>query len=260
MTTTWRIGELAEQAGLTVRTLHHYDAIGLLRPSARSAAGYRLYGAAEVARLYHILALRQLGFPLEEIAACLDAQAGDGRGPAAGAADAGHDAVDASGLVARQLARVDEQLAAQRRLRARLAQLLDVLDRGWTPSSATFLDTMEAMTRMDQYYSPEVRDRIEARARELGPERIEEAQREWAELLDAVKAEKDAGTDVADPRVQALARRWQEKVAEFHGGDDGIRDGLIAMYDKEGPVTASQGMIDQATWDYALRAIGTLPA
>ncbi len=239
MTTTWRIGELAEQAGLTVRTLHHYDAIGLLRPSARSAAGYRLYGAAEVARLYHILALRQLGFPLEEIAACLDAQAGDERA-----------------LVARQLARVDEQLAAQRRLRAQLAQLLDVLDRGWAPSSATFLDTMEAMTRMDQYYSPEVRDRIDARGRELGPERIEEAQREWAELLDAVKAEKDAGTDVADPRVQALARRWQEKVAEFHGGDQGIRDGLIAMYDKEGPVAASRGMIDQETWDYAMRAIG----
>jgi DNA-binding transcriptional MerR regulator len=239
MTTTWRIGELAEQAGLTVRTLHHYDAIGLLRPSARSAAGYRLYGAAEVARLYHILALRQLGFPLEEIAACLDAQAGD-----------------ASGLVARQLARVDGQLAAQRRLRAQLAQLLEVLDRGWTPSSSTFLETMEAMTRMDQYYSPEVRDRIDARGRELGQERIEEAQREWAELLDAVKAEKDAGTDVADPRVQALARRWQEKVAEFHGGDEGIRDGLIAMYDKEGPVAASRGMIDQETWDYAMRAIG----
>ena len=64
----WRIGELAAATGLTVRTLHHYDAVGLLAPAERSAAGHRRYTSADVHRLYRVVALRQLGLSLEEIA------------------------------------------------------------------------------------------------------------------------------------------------------------------------------------------------
>lgn len=68
----WQIGDLAKQTGLSVRALRHYDELGLLRPSERSEAGYRLYAEADVRRLYRIVALRQLDFPLEEIASLLD--------------------------------------------------------------------------------------------------------------------------------------------------------------------------------------------
>ncbi|WP_300609977.1 MerR family transcriptional regulator [Trebonia sp.] len=68
----WKVGALARASGLTVRTLHHYDHIGLLSPSARTAAGHRLYTPADVARLYRITLLRSLGFPLEQIASALD--------------------------------------------------------------------------------------------------------------------------------------------------------------------------------------------
>lgn len=61
------VGEVAQQAGISVRTLHHYDEIGLLNPSARSEAGYRLYDGSDVARLQQILLYRELGLPLEEI-------------------------------------------------------------------------------------------------------------------------------------------------------------------------------------------------
>src|SRR5260370_11673481 len=67
-----KVGELARRTGLTVRTLHHYDEIGLLKPSLHSEAGYRLYTAADVARLQQVLSLRQLGFALEEVRDCLD--------------------------------------------------------------------------------------------------------------------------------------------------------------------------------------------
>jgi len=63
----WRIGDLAEQIEFTARTLHHYDEIGLLKPSARAENDYRLYTEADLARLQQILPLRQLGFPLEQI-------------------------------------------------------------------------------------------------------------------------------------------------------------------------------------------------
>lgn len=61
------VGRLAELAGVTVRTLHHYDEIGLVRPSARTAAGYRVYGAADVQRLRQVLLYRRLGFGLREV-------------------------------------------------------------------------------------------------------------------------------------------------------------------------------------------------
>ncbi|MDD7968561.1 MerR family transcriptional regulator [Actinomycetospora lemnae] len=71
-TTTWTVGQVAERSGVTVRTLHHYDEIGLLRPSRRSAAGYRLYTPDDLVRLQHVVVYRRLGFALEEVAVLLD--------------------------------------------------------------------------------------------------------------------------------------------------------------------------------------------
>ena len=67
-----KVGELAKRTGLTVRTLHHYDEIGLVKPSLHTEAGYRLYTRGDVARLQQVLSLRQLGFALEDIRGCLD--------------------------------------------------------------------------------------------------------------------------------------------------------------------------------------------
>ena len=68
----YSVGEVARSAHVTVRTLHHYDEIGLLRPSGRTTSGYRSYSDADLDRLQRILAYRQLGFPLDKIAAILD--------------------------------------------------------------------------------------------------------------------------------------------------------------------------------------------
>src|SRR5690606_36415228 len=61
------VGQVAEGLGVTVRTLHHYDEIGLVVPSERSPAGYRLYTEEDLRRLQHVVVYRRLGFPLEEI-------------------------------------------------------------------------------------------------------------------------------------------------------------------------------------------------
>ncbi|MBB5137046.1 DNA-binding transcriptional MerR regulator [Thermocatellispora tengchongensis] len=65
------VGEVAKLAGVSVRTLHHYDEIGLVRPGGRTRAGYRRYGDEDVERLQQVLFYRELGFPLEEISAIL---------------------------------------------------------------------------------------------------------------------------------------------------------------------------------------------
>ncbi|MFF4283039.1 MerR family transcriptional regulator [Streptomyces kronopolitis] len=76
----YTVGQVSGFTGITVRTLHHYDTLGLLSPGHRSPAGYRLYGDADLARLQQILFYRELGFPLDEIATIL-------QGPQANALD-----------------------------------------------------------------------------------------------------------------------------------------------------------------------------
>ena len=69
---SYSVGQAAGLAGVTIRTLHHYDEIGLLSPSGRSAVGYRIYEEADLERLQRILFYRELGFALEEIATIVD--------------------------------------------------------------------------------------------------------------------------------------------------------------------------------------------
>jgi len=70
--TALTVGQVAGQFGVTVRTLHHYDQIGLLVPGERTPAGYRLYTGDDITRLQNVVVYRRLGFPLEEIALLLD--------------------------------------------------------------------------------------------------------------------------------------------------------------------------------------------
>ena len=69
---TYRVGEIARIAGISVRTLRHYDDVGLLKPATREASGYRIYDDDSLLRLQQILIHRELGFSLDEIAGVLD--------------------------------------------------------------------------------------------------------------------------------------------------------------------------------------------
>src|SRR5215208_2307825 len=233
-----RIGEVARATGLTVRTLHHYDEIGLLVPSRRSEAGYRLYSDGDVRRLYRIVALRGMGFPLGEIAAVLVREGEDPR-PA----------------LRRHLDRVDEQLRLARTLRRRLTRILELLERSGERSGDEFIEAIEVMTRMERYYTPEQLERLETRAAELGEDGLRRAEADWAELIAAVEAERVAGTDAADPRLDPLVERWTDLIRQFTGGDPGIKASLQAMYDTEGPERASRGAVSADTMDYARRAV-----
>ena len=73
METVWTVGQVADELGVTVRTLHHYDETGLVHPSGRSQAGYRLYTQHDLERLQNVVVYRRLGFSLEDIAELLDA-------------------------------------------------------------------------------------------------------------------------------------------------------------------------------------------
>jgi DNA-binding transcriptional MerR regulator len=236
--TDWlmRTGELAAATGLTVRTLHHYDEIGLLVPS-RSAAGHRRYRDADVRRLYRIVALRQLGFSLPEVAALMD---GGG--------------LDPRDVVRRQLAELERHMREQESLRQRLNVVLAAFEGAAEPSAQELIDIMEAMHRMERYYTPEQRAKLAERSQQLGEEGLERGQKAWAELISAMDLERQRGTDPADPRVQELRRRWQQLIDEMTGGDEGIRQSMQRMFETEGPQAASGGAMNADLWAYVKRA------
>ncbi len=212
----WRVGELARMTGLTVRTLHYYDEIGLLSPSRRTDAGYRLYTRGDVVRLQQISSLRQLGFPLGEIRDCLD-----------------HPEVSAQRVIEAHIGRLREQVALQRDLYRRLEAIAARLSTATEVSVEEFIQAMEVMNRMETYYTPAQRAYLEERRQTVGEERIRQVEAEWPELMARVRAEMDRGTDPADERVQALARRWAGLVAEFTGDDPGVTQSLGAMWQQE---------------------------
>src|SRR5436305_6753904 len=146
-----KVGELARRTGLTVRTLHHYDEIGLLKPSLHTEAGHRLYTAGDVARLQQVVSLRQLGFSLEQVRDCLDRP--------------GFSPLEVIGL---HVARLREQIELQRKLCERLEGLAAYFRAAGEVSADEFLRAIEEMTMIETYYTPEqletLRQRREAAA------------------------------------------------------------------------------------------------
>jgi MerR family transcriptional regulator, thiopeptide resistance regulator len=186
-----KVGELARRTGLTVRTLHHYDEIGLLKPSLHTEAGHRLYTAVDVARLQQVLSLRQLGFSLEEVRDCLNRP-------------------DFSPLavIGLHLARLREQLALQQQLCARLEAIAALLHTAGEVSAEEFLRTIEVMTMMEKLYTPEQVKQFAEVGKLAGPEEIQAIEEAWTALLTEVRANRDL--DPASPQAQALVRRWDE--------------------------------------------------
>jgi DNA-binding transcriptional MerR regulator len=232
-----QIGALARASGLTVRTLHHYDAIGLLVPDERTSSGRRLYSEANVRRLYQILTLRRLGLSLEEITVVLD------RDP------------DFAGTVRRHLAQVERSLELQERLQRTLRRMLELLEEDREPTLDEFIRTIEVMTMIDKYYTPEQLEQLAQRRDELGEEGMRRAERDWAELIEAVKAEHARGTEPTDPRMLELAGRWRALVEQFTGGDAAISRSLTTMYREEGVQRASRGMVDPELMAYVREAL-----
>lgn len=212
----WKVGDLARRTGLSVRTLHWYDEIGLLTPSWHTEAGHRLYTAADVVRLQQIITLRQLGFALDEVRACLES------------AD-----FSPVSLIETHMARLREQIELQRRLCERLEAIAACLRAAEAVSVVDLLQTIEEMNMFEKYYTPEQLEQLKARKEQVGEERIRQVEAEWPKLQAEVQAEMEKGTDPASEAVQALARRWMALVNEFTGGDPGIAQSLKNMYQQE---------------------------
>jgi DNA-binding transcriptional MerR regulator len=208
-----KVGELAKRSGLTVRTLHHYDAIGLLTPSARAEKGYRLYDRDDIARLHQIQALRRFGLALAEIQTCLT-----------------QPETPLVSIVARQIAMLDSQIAQAKRLRERLVDLHGVL-----LAKLNLMHDNEPSMQTHIGISTQLRDYVLRAFSEtklliyekyLSPEEIRfmranygKHAMKWPQLMADVRDAIDADVGPQTSRARELALRWLELFRSYAGDD-----------------------------------------
>ena len=237
------IGELAKKAGISVRALRHYEAIGLLHPARDPHNERRRYGRADIETVMQITALKGAGFSLRRIGALL----GGG--------------VDMSTLV-------QAQLRHMRALQSRTRMALDVLEQAaglLQKGQRLDVDLLCHMIRSTpmttnplsdvakDYFDDEQMAKIKARG--TTPDELADYGRQWSDLIARVQQLVDAGADPASPEAQACAQQWQGLVEAFTQNDPGITQSLGKMYaDKEAWKGRAQMPYSPPVGDFIARA------
>jgi MerR family transcriptional regulator, thiopeptide resistance regulator len=213
--------EFAQRAGVTVRALHHYDKLGLLKPGKRSRAGYRSYSDSDLIRLEQIVVLKSIGLTLKEMKRLI--------APERSAAP---------DVLADTLARQERVLFEKRKQMDRVIRAIGVarraLESGKPPDWRHFTRIIKETVMQEdtdwtsQYYSEEARAKVEARKPLWSPELQERVTRQWNDLFRDIEGA--LNEDPASEKAQALLGRWRALVESFTGGDPEIQKGLNKMY------------------------------
>jgi MerR family transcriptional regulator, thiopeptide resistance regulator len=219
-----KIGELARRTGLTVRTLHHYDDIGLLSPSGRSASGYRLYDLHDIERLHRIQALRQLDIPLAEIATLLQG-----------------DTTDLQTVIDRQISTLEHQARRALQLRDRLAQLRHRIHSKEEADVDEWLDTLTMMAVYEKYFTPAELEKLRKHGSAHAPE--------LDRLVVQVRSLMERGHHPESEEAQGLAKQWLLESLNFMAGDARLIHKLDAIHRQEDHAFPRTGA-DAAMLDY----------
>jgi len=233
----WRVGELAKRTGLSVRTLHHYESLGLLMPVSRTEAGHRLYGMADLLRLQQIRSLQQLGFALAQIRNLLL-----------------QPDISLLRVVQVHRHRLEQQVQHQQQLVARLGVLERQLSHAETPSTQELFTLLETMQMFQKYYTTAQLDELQTRANQLGEDRIREVEGIWPNLIAQVRQAMTDGLDPSSEPVQALAQQWMGLVQEMTGGNPAIQQSIVNAYQGE-PTMAQNYGLDSEIFAYIGKAM-----
>jgi MerR family transcriptional regulator, thiopeptide resistance regulator len=219
----WKVGELAKRVGLTVRTLHHYDQIGLFSPTRITESGHRLYTDEDMRVLQQILTLKQLGFSLEEIKRLIT-----------------NPDFDPMEVLHMQLSKLQQQIDTLAELKERVQQIHDHLRLGTTATSEQFMMAMRLMNMTQSpHFNPEQVELLRSRYLSMGSDETINGYATGRQLLDEFRAYLGQGKLPIDPDVLALARRWKDETETYLQIDEPFIQSAERYY-KENP---DQGLI-----------------
>ena len=224
-----QVGELAKRAGITVRTLHHYEQTGLLLPSARSEAGYRLYNLADVQRLHMIQALAKAGLELAEIKDFLE-----------------QDTLSLPDLLDAQIALLDRQLRSIHTLRDQLCTLRSGLEGESEPDLESWLQTLELMNMYDRWFTKDELQQLPFAAEG------EQLASLWAALVTEAQTLMAQKVVETDANAMDLAIRWMDRLEQDTAGKPEFLTRLNEMHSVEPQMRERTGITPQII-DYITR-------
>ena len=215
--TEYRPIDFARRTGVTVRALHHYDRLGLLKPSHRTAAGYRLYGPADLARLQQVVTLKFIGFSLQEIKRLL----------------AGADLATALQLQRNTLEQKRRRLELTIDGIKQAERLLSGPNGPKWEAFGKIIEAVQMQTNTDwtkKYYNAEAQKLLKKRRKLWSPKLQAEMEADWAALLKDIEAAARNKVEPPSSAAQALAERHAQLVSKFTGGSAAIGQGLTALW------------------------------
>lgn len=199
-----KIGQVAEKTGISIRSLRHYDEVGLLKPSGHSESGYRLYAKDDILRLSQIVALKQMRIPLKKIKQLID-----------------DEGMTLKETLQMQQAALKEQLRKEQAVCTRLEHLLIQLSDKSTPSLDTVYQTIEDIKMLEKYDTTEQLDELAKRDFYQEEQAGENYANAWRAVFEGLQALKDEGVEATDERTKAFAVAANDLVKAFTIGNKG---------------------------------------
>jgi DNA-binding transcriptional MerR regulator len=221
-----KIGELAAATGLSVRTLHHYDEIGLLSPSDRTDSNHRVYTRDDLARLQNIIYLKQLGLSLDDIRTYID----------------GADRDRSLEILDSRIARFEKDLSEMKDTLAHLRASRETLAQGRGLATNDIVQNLREAVTFEKYYSPEQLAELKKRADTMGPEKMQKASADWAALIAKVKDAVAVKMDPKSSEARALADEWHGLIQAFSGGNQAVEQNASKMYSENPDMATRYGM------------------
>ena len=221
---SWKIGELASETGLTVRALHHYDQIGLLKPEQESEGGHRVYSTADVEKLQKIITLKQLGFSLDKIKEAI-----------------ANPEFSLRSATTQLRMEIEKRKADLDDVESRLRDVEQFQGKDEV-SADQILQLLSRMNLFERHLTKEQQDQIKQHDLNFGPEKLDELKREWQAATEDLQKAMSKKLSPSDWRTKAICMRWFGLACAFTGGSlDGAYD-LKKIVDMEPSASLHLGL------------------
>ncbi|MGA2532445.1 MAG: MerR family transcriptional regulator [Candidatus Aminicenantales bacterium] len=242
MKKNYLIKEFADLTSVTVRTLHYYDQIGLLKPSFQKANGYRVYTETDLLKLQQIVTLKFMGFSLGQIRTLLNSK--------------GYEAVKALRV---QAGAVKDEIARLREASRALEQVLNLLETKGRIHQEKLIKILEVIqmgedvkkTWHEKFFTEAELKEFQEVGKTYTPEMVKAYQDRWAALIEEVK--RNLRANPASDIAQSLAKRWKELLDEAYGGHPQLKARIGEAY-AAGAVPDDYRMFGPEVWDFIKRA------
>ncbi len=240
MQENWKVGEIATLTGLTIRTIRYYDQIGLFSPSEYTESGHRLYTKKDLSKLQQILALKQIGIPLDDIKNVIENQSDD----------------LTVTIIETQITRIKKDIEAQKNLLFELESARKAIQSKKSMSVEEVTKLIGAMKLYQgKYFTKEQLDKMKTCYEQYDQDTLKEVEQEFMMLLNKLQAEKEKGNPPTSRKVQVLAKRWSDIVYSFTGNDQALQK-QTETFHAENPNNGLQYGMDVGLYTFIQEALG----